>query len=163
MVEQRSARSAAVYPSSPIIRAVVTGAGGFIGHYLTASLVRRGYLVRGADIRAPEYEPTQAHEFVRVDLRLWGNCLEATRGIDEVYSLAANMGGIGFIETNKAETVQDNTLINTHMIEGARVNGVRRYLSTSSACVYPRYRQTLPDVEPLREEDAYPPDAPRSP
>ena len=106
-----------------------------------------------------EFEPTRAHVFELADLRRWSNCLLATRGIDEVYSLAANMGGIGFIEENKAVIVHDNVLINTHMLEAARRLGVRRLLYTSSACVYPGYLQDSPDVEPLREEQAYPADA----
>jgi GDP-D-mannose 3', 5'-epimerase len=76
----------------------------------------------------------------------------------EVYNLAANMGGIGFIEHNKAIIMHDNVLINTHMLEAARVNGIRRYLYTSSACIYPGYLQQSPEVTPLREEDAYPAD-----
>jgi nucleoside-diphosphate-sugar epimerase len=140
-------------------RVLVTGAGGFIGHHLAAYLASRGYWVRGVDIKEPEYEPTAAHEFLVLDLRYWENCLEATRGIDEVYGLAANMGGIGFIETNKAEIVRDNTLINMHTIEAARASGARRYLYTSSACIYPGYLQKQPDVTPLKEEDAYPADA----
>jgi nucleoside-diphosphate-sugar epimerase len=139
-------------------RVLVTGAGGFIGHHLVKYLIARGYWVRGVDIKLPEYEATAAHEFRLLDLRYWENCLEATRDVDEVYALAANMGGIGFIETNKAVIVRDNTLINLHTIEAARVNNVRRFLYTSSACVYPGYRQNSPEVTPLREEHAYPAD-----
>lgn len=141
------------------IRVLVTGAGGFIGHHLTKYLVNRGYWVRGVDIKEPEYEPSPAHEFELLDLRKWENCLRATKDIDEVYALAANMGGIGFIEEYKAEIVRDNTLINLHTIEAARLNRVQRFLFTSSACIYPRYRQNTPDVTPLKEEDAYPADA----
>jgi nucleoside-diphosphate-sugar epimerase len=79
--------------------------------------------------------------------------------MDHVYHLAANMGGIGFIEANKAEIVRDNTLIDTHMLEAARVAGTSRFLYTSSACIYPGYMQDTPDVAPLREQDAYPADA----
>jgi nucleoside-diphosphate-sugar epimerase len=140
-------------------RILVTGAGGFIGHHLTKYLVDRKYWVRGVDIKAPEYEPTAAHEFELLDLRRWDNCLQATRGIDEVYALAANMGGIGFIESNKAIIVHDNTLINLHTLDAARVNGIKRLLYTSSACIYPGYRQKSPDIAPLKEEDAYPADA----
>ena len=140
-------------------RVLVTGAGGFIGHHLVSSLVRRGYWVRGVDIKAPEFAPTEAHEFRLLDLRRWENCLEAAEGVDEVYALAANMGGIGFIETNKAVIVRDNTLINMHTIEAARECGVRRFLYTSSACIYPGYKQKETDVTPLREDDAYPADA----
>jgi len=139
-------------------RVLVTGAGGFIGHHLVKYLVARGYWVRGVDIKVPEYEPSGAHEFRLLDLRYWENCLEATRNVEEVYALAANMGGIGFIESNKAVIVRDNTLINLHTIEASRVNNVQRFLYTSSACVYPGYRQNSPDVTPLREQHAYPAD-----
>lgn len=139
-------------------RVLVTGAGGFIGHHLVSYLVDNGYWVRGVDIKEPEYEPTRADEFELLDLRRWANCLQATRGVTEVYNLAANMGGIGFIESHKAEIMHDNVLINIHMLEAARLNGVTRYLYTSSACVYPGYRQDSPDVTPLKEEDAYPAD-----
>lgn len=141
------------------VRVLVTGAGGFIGHHLTRYLVDRGYWVRGVDIKEPEYETTAAHEFEVLDLRRWENCLQATRGVEEVYGLAANMGGIGFIEHNKADIVRDNTLINLHSIEAARTNNVKRYLYTSSACIYPGYLQQQTNVTPLKEEDAYPADA----
>lgn len=140
-------------------KVLVTGAGGFIGHHLTKYLVDRGYWVRGVDIKEPEYEPTAAHEFELLDLTKIDNCLAATQGVDEVYGLAANMGGIGFIESHKAEIVRDNTLMNLHSIEAARINNVKRYLYTSSACIYPGYLQEKTDVTPLREEDAYPADA----
>jgi GDP-D-mannose 3', 5'-epimerase len=138
---------------------LVTGAGGFIGHHLTRFLVDKGYSVRAVDVKPPEYEPSPADDFHVLDLRRWENCLEATRGMDHVYHLAANMGGIGFIEANKAVIVHDNTLINTHMLEAARVTGAKRLLYTSSACVYPGYLQGSPDVTPLKEADAYPADA----
>jgi len=139
-------------------RVLVTGAGGFIGHHLVKRLVVEGCWVRGVDLKAPEYEPSPAHEFELLDLRRWDNCTRATRGVEEVYNLAANMGGIGFIESHKAEIMHDNVLINVHMLEAARLNGVKRYLYTSSACVYPAYRQNSADVTPLKEEDAYPAD-----
>jgi nucleoside-diphosphate-sugar epimerase len=140
-------------------RVLVTGAGGFIGHHLIRYLTERGYWVRGVDIKEPEFEPTQAHEFKLLDLRKAESCLEATRDVDEVYGLAANMGGIGFIENNKAVIIRDNTLINLQSIEAARANDVKRYLYTSSACIYPGYLQKETNVTPLREEDAYPADA----
>jgi len=140
-------------------KVLVTGAGGFIGHHLTKYLIDRGYFVRGVDIKEPEYESTAADEFLLLDLSKEENCLQATEGMDRVYGLAANMGGIGFIENNKAVIVRDNTFINLHTIEAARANGVKRYLYTSSACIYPGYKQKETDVTPLREEDAYPADA----
>src|SRR5262249_43432473 len=139
-------------------KVLVTGAGGFIGHHLTKFLVERGYWVRGVDVKLPEYEATAAHEFELLDLRRWDNCLTATRGVDEVYALAANMGGIGFIHSHKAEISRDNVLINIHTLDAARVHGVSRLLYTSSACVSPGYLQDKPDVTPLKEEDAYPAD-----
>jgi nucleoside-diphosphate-sugar epimerase len=111
------------------------------------------------DLKRPEYEPTPADEFELLDLRRWPDCLEATRAIDECYHLASNMGGIGFITAHKAEIMRDSVLINTHMLEAARVNGGSKFLFTSSACVYPGYRQNVPDVRPLKEEEAYPADA----
>jgi GDP-D-mannose 3', 5'-epimerase len=140
-------------------RVLVTGAGGFIGHHLVKLLTARDCWVRGVDIREPEYEKTSAQEFELLDLRRWPDCLQATRDVDYVYNLAANMGGIGFIESHKAEIMHDNALINLHMIEAARLNGAEKYLYTSSACVYPGYLQKSPDVKPLREDDAYPADA----
>ncbi len=141
-------------------RAVVTGAGGFIGHHLVRRLKADGYWVRGVDLKYPEFEPTAADEFVLLDLRGWNDCQKALRGDRglEVYNLAANMGGIGFIEHNKAVIMHDNVLIDMHMLEAAREAGVARYLYTSSACVYPLYRQQDADATPLREEDAYPAD-----
>jgi GDP-D-mannose 3',5'-epimerase len=139
-------------------RVLVTGAGGFIGHHLVNYLTDRGIWVRGTDIKQPEYEPTSANEFEILDLRDRDNCIRAMQGIDEVYGLAANMGGIGFIESNKAVIVRDNTLINLHSIEAARMSGVKKYLYTSSACIYPGYLQKKTDVAPLREDDAYPAD-----
>ena len=138
---------------------VVTGAGGFIGHHLVRRLVADGWRVRGVDRKAPEFEPTAAHEFELRDLRRPEDALAALRGAHHVFALAANMGGIGWIETHKAEIVRDNTLIDLHSLEAARVHGVRRFLFSSSACVYPAGRQGATDVTPLREEDAYPADA----
>ena len=135
---------------------LVTGAGGFIGHHLVKYLKEKGCWVRGADIKEPDYEETAADEFELLDLRRWGNCLQAARGVDQVYNLAANMGGIGFIEENKAVIMHDNVLINILMLEAARLDGVHRYLYTSSACIYPGHMQDSADVKPLKEEDAYP-------
>ncbi len=139
-------------------RVLVTGAGGFIGHNLVKRLKLEGYWVRGADLKEPEFEPTHADDFELLDLRQWANCLQATRGIDYVYGLAADMGGIGYITASLADIARNNILINAHMLEAARINSVRRYLYSSSACVYAGYRQHDANVTPLREEDAYPAD-----
>lgn len=137
-------------------KVLVTGAGGFIGHHLVNYLKELGYWVRGVDIKDPEFEPTRADEFLRLDLRKRRSGLQATAGMDEVYALAADMGGMGFISANHARILHNNALINIHTLEAARLNGVRRYFYTSSACVYPEYRQMEEAVTPLREEDAYP-------
>jgi GDP-D-mannose 3', 5'-epimerase len=137
---------------------VVTGAGGFIGHHLVTYLKQQGYRVRGADLKYPEYTDVDADEFEIVDLRRWDNCLQVTRGATEVYALAADMGGMGFIQNHHAEILYNNALINFHTLEAARCNGVKRYLYTSSACVYPEYRQLDTQVTPLKEIDAYPAD-----
>jgi len=133
-------------------RAIVTGAGGFIGHHLVRALKADGYWVRGIDLKYPEFGTTAADEFELLDLRRWEQSETAMRGARgaEVYNLAANMGGIGYIEHHKAVIMHDNVLINTHVLEAARQQGVGRYLYTSSACVYPLYRQQSPDVTPLR-------------
>src|ERR687887_2727921 len=122
-------------------KVLVTGAGGFIGHHLVKRLRAEGHWVRGADIKYPEYESSAANEFEILDLRRWDNCLVATRGVDEVYALAADMGGMGFISSHHAQILHNNILISTHTLDAARENGVRRYLYTSSACVYAEYRQ----------------------
>ena len=139
-------------------RILVTGAGGFIGHHLVNRLVDEGNHVRGVDIKYPEFEATTAQEFELLDLRYWDNCLEATKNIDIVYNLAADMGGIGYITAYLADIARNNILINSHMLEASRVNGVKRFLFSSSACIYPQYKQDSPDVTPLKEEDAYPAD-----
>jgi GDP-D-mannose 3', 5'-epimerase len=137
-------------------RVLVTGAGGFIGNHLVSCLKRHGYWVRGVDMKLPEFSRSEADEFSVVDLRLYENCIAACAGIEEVYALAADMGGMGFISSHHAEILHNNALINIQMLEAARRSGVGRYLYTSSACVYPEYLQTTPDVIPLKEDDAYP-------
>jgi GDP-D-mannose 3',5'-epimerase len=138
--------------------ALVTGAGGFIGHHLVKYLVGHGYVVRGADLKYPEYEDTKADEFLIADLRDYDQCLRVTENIDEVYHLAADMGGIGYISAFHAEITINNTLINAHTLQAARYHEVKRFLFSSSACVYPQHLQKNPDVVPLREEDAFPAD-----
>lgn len=137
-------------------RALITGAGGFIGYHLCRFLKDKGYFVRGADLHPPAFAPTDADEFLTLDLRRWEPCREACKGMDEVYMLAADMGGMGFISANHSDILRNNLLIDTHTIDAAREAGAERIFYASSACVYPEYRQTAAAVTPLREEDAYP-------
>jgi len=137
-------------------RALVTGSGGFIGHHLVKRLKAEGYWVRGVDLKRPEFEPTPADEFLVADLRSFDNCSRAVRGVHDVYQLAADMGGIGYIAKFHAQLARNNSLINSHMLEASRLEGIDRYLYTSSACVYPSFLQDREDVAPLREEDAIP-------
>lgn len=140
-------------------KVLVTGGGGFIGHHLVKRLKNEGNWVRCVDIKYPEYEDSLADEVEILDLRRADSCLLATRGgIDEVYNLAADMGGIGYITAFHADISRNNILINAHMLEAARQNGVKRFLFSSSACVYAQGKQNDPDVKPLREEDAFPAD-----
>lgn len=139
-------------------KVLVTGAGGFIGTHLVRFLVKKGYRVRGVDIKKPEFSKSAADEFLLLDLRIRENCLKAAKGVSEVYNLAANMGGIGFITEVKAEVMRDNVLINTQMLEACRMNKVKKFFYSSSACVYPIYKQEKPDIAGLKEADAYPAD-----
>jgi len=136
----------------------VTGAGGFIGGHLVARLRDEGVAaVRGVD-RAPHHEWHQRFDDVEnvvADLRDPDACRRVCQGVDTVFNLAADMGGMGFIERNKALCML-SVLISTHMLDAARHAGVRRFFFASSACVYAAGRQESPGVVPLREDDAYP-------
>jgi nucleoside-diphosphate-sugar epimerase len=138
-------------------RALVCGAGGFIGQHLCRLLKERGYRVRGVDLEEPEFSPSPADEFLRLDLREAEACRAALRPeqgrFDEVYQLAADMGGMGFIDAAECEVLVHNALINLQMIRAAADAGVGRYFFSSSACVY--RDQPLGDHE-LDEDDAYP-------
>jgi GDP-D-mannose 3',5'-epimerase len=137
-------------------RVLVTGAGGFIGGHLVKYLKQSGHWIRGVDIKSPEFDETAADEFKLLDLRRWENCLQATRDVDEVYALAADMGGMGFISSNHAQIMRNNNLIDIHTLDASRVNGVNRLMYPSSACVYPEFLQEETNIAPLKEEDAYP-------
>lgn len=142
-------------------RALVCGAGGFIGSHLVKKLKREGYWVRGVDIKAHEFAPTQADEFLVCDLRDPENCREAltlSDGVpltdsgqifDEVYQLAADMGGMGFISVAECEVLHNNALINIHMAHTAAEMGVRRYFFSSSVCIY----RDMQSDEPIITED----------
>lgn len=122
-------------------------------------LCQQGHFVRVVDIKFDDYIQEKYYsEKLQLDLRELENCLKATQGIDKVYNLAANMGGIGFITSVSADVMHDNVLINTYMLEASVRNEVKRFLFASSACVYPNYKQTKPEVKGLREQDAYPAD-----
>jgi len=140
------------------LHVVVTGAGGFLGHHLVGYLKARGYHVRGVDARAPEFAASRADEFVQADLRRADEACAALEGADEVYHLAANMGGMGFIAFNKAVIAHDNVLMDANVLEAARLGGASRLFYASSACVYPPALLDAEHGPPLREEDAYPAD-----
>lgn len=136
--------------------ALVTGSSGFIGHHLVRYLRELGYYVRGADIVPPVYDSGRPDTFYQLDLREYGNALHACEGMDEVYQLAADMGGISYITNHPAAIARNNVLINANMLEAARVQGVERYFFSSSAVVYPEHLQEDSQVTALREDDAIP-------
>lgn len=138
-------------------KALVCGAGGFIGGHLVKKLKREGYWVRGVDIKEHEYASTQADEFFVLDLREEKNCAKALSlgmsGFDEVYQLAADMGGMGFISSAECEIMHNNALINIHMIHTASEMKIPRYFFSSSVCIY---RDMVPGEPEMFEEQAYP-------
>ena len=143
------------------MKVLVTGACGFIGSHLVNYLKRKGYYVIAVDIK-PESEcflKLEADEVYQKDLREWSSWRTlAEKGLDYIYHLAANMGGIGYITSVGAPIMRDNTMMNIYALEACRKFDVKRIFYSSSACVYPNYKQTEPIVEPLKESDAYPAD-----
>jgi GDP-D-mannose 3', 5'-epimerase len=137
--------------------AIVCGAGGFIGSHLVKRLKSEGYWVRGVDIKNPEFSPSAADEFCVLDLREAKNCRTAvTRNgtvVDEVYQLAADMGGMGFIHSAECEIMHNSVLVNVHMTDAAAGLGVKRYFFSSSVCVY---RDMRPGEPEMHEREAIP-------
>ena len=138
--------------------ALVAGAGGFIGSHLVRRLKSEGFLVRGADLKHPEFGPSVADEFLLTDLREPSAAAAAVRGVDEVYQWAAEMGGAGYIFTgdHDAAIVHNSATINLNVLEQGRLAGVPRYFFSSSACIYPEYNQLDPLHPNCREDSAYP-------
>jgi GDP-D-mannose 3',5'-epimerase len=139
-------------------KALVCGAGGFIGSHLVKRLKKEGYWVRGVDLKYPEFSETEADEFLILDLREQKNSEKSVTApdgssFDEVYQLAADMGGMGFIDSAECEIMRNSCLINIHMIHASALAGVKRYFFSSSACVY---RDMEPEEPELSEKDAYP-------
>ncbi len=139
-------------------RALVNGAGGFIGGHLVRRLKAEGYWVRGVDIKHHEFCESQADEFIIGDLRDRAVCESAVEGIDDVYQLAADMGGAGYIFTGEHDAVvmHNSAAINVNMVEASRLAGVQRIFYSSSACIYPEYNQRDPDSPKCSEDSAYP-------
>lgn len=136
--------------------ALVTGAGGFIGSHLVTRLVSAGFWVRGVDIKYPAYEKSLAQEFCIRDLRKENSCQDVVEGMEDVYHLAADMGGIGYIGTEKYMIAMNNSLIDTQMLRAAMMEAcTERFFFSSSACVYPMFKQISLDVN-LKEEMAWP-------
>jgi GDP-D-mannose 3',5'-epimerase len=138
-------------------KAVVTGAGGFIAGHLVLELLKRGYQVRAVDKKPLNqwYQVSEQADNLVFDLNIKENCYSAVNGYNEVFNLAADMGGMGFIETHKADCML-SVLINTHMLMASRDCGIERFFYSSSACVYNGDKQTDPDNPGLKESDAYP-------
>jgi len=142
------------------LKVLVTGACGFIGSHLVNYLKEKGHFVKAVDVKQQSecFLRLEADEFHHADLRDYSNCLFVTKDVDYVYHLAANMGGIGYITSVGADIMRDSTLVNINMLEACIKNDVARIFYSSSACVYPNYKQEEPLVEPLKESDAYPAD-----
>jgi GDP-D-mannose 3',5'-epimerase len=138
------------------MRILVTGGKGFIGSHLVNYLRTKGHWVRSVDIKKDCLLETNENSFVQGDLRKPETADQVTKDVDLIFNLAANMGGIGFITSVKANVMRDNVRINTNVLEACRKNNVKRLFFSSSACVYPQSLQLNPEVKPLKESDAFP-------
>ena len=139
-------------------RALVCGAGGFIGSHLVKRLKKEGYFVRGVDLKYPEFSKTEADEFIKGDLRNLSIVDVCVSGVDEVYQLAADMGGADFIFTgeNDSDIMHNSAMINLNIVDSMKRYGVKKVFYSSSACMYPETHQLEIDVPALREDMAYP-------
>ncbi|PNW88209.1 hypothetical protein CHLRE_01g019250v5 [Chlamydomonas reinhardtii] len=155
----------AKYPFEPYwpsakLRICVTGAGGFIASHLAKRLKSEGHYIVACDWKRNEHfaEEEFCHEFHLVDLRVYDNCKKVCEGCEHVFNLAADMGGMGFIQSNHSVIMYNNTMVSFNMMEAARVTGIKRFFYASSACIYPEYKQLDVEVEGggLKEDDAWP-------
>ena len=145
----------------PGTKIVITGAGGFIGSHLAKRLKEEGHFVRAVDWKENEYMPQEmfCSEFLNLDLRWPENCAKAVAGMEWCFNLAADMGGMGFIQSNHSRILYNSTMISFNVLEEARKAGVKRFWYASSACIYPEYAQTSEDLagkSGLAEKDAWP-------
>uniref|UniRef100_A0A7S0VEM3 NAD-dependent epimerase/dehydratase domain-containing protein n=1 Tax=Polytomella parva TaxID=51329 RepID=A0A7S0VEM3_9CHLO len=142
------------------LKICITGGGGFIASHLAKRLKSEGHYIISCDWKRNEYFPEEVfcHEFHLVDLRLFENCKKVCEGCDHVFSLAADMGGMGFIQSNHSVIMYNNTMVSFNMMEAARVNNVKRFFYASSACIYPEFKQLDTQIEGggLKEADAWP-------
>ncbi|KAG2261078.1 hypothetical protein Bca52824_068157 [Brassica carinata] len=147
-----------LYWPSEKLRISITGAGGFIASHIARRLKHEGHYVIASDWKKNEHmtEDMFCDEFHLVDLRVMENCLKVTDGVDHVFNLAADMGGMGFIQSNHSVIMYNNTMISFNMIEAARINGIKRFFYASSACIYPEFKQLETTNVSLKESDAWP-------
>ncbi|CAM6097523.1 unnamed protein product [Calypogeia fissa] len=140
------------------LKICVTGAGGFIASHIAKRLKSEGHFVVAADWKKNEHMPEElfCDEFHLVDLRVFDNCMLVTKGVEHVFNLAADMGGMGFIQSNHSVIMYNNTMISFNMLEAARINGIKRFFYASSACIYPEYKQLDTACVSLKESDAWP-------
>ena len=141
------------------MRALVTGAGGFIGYYLVNRLKQEGYWVRGVDLKYPEFGKTNADDFIIGDLRNSDFCQDIMKGhFEEVFQLAADMGGAGYIFTgdNDSAIMHNSAMINLNLLEACRLKDIKKIFYASSACIYPEHNQLNTDNPVCTEESAYP-------